>query len=234
MPLWLVFILVVGITLQVANLCTTVYLHRALSHRAMQLTPVAEIGIRFFLWLTTTVERRQWVAVHRKHHAYTDREGDPHSPLIHGFWAIQLWGFYHYIKEARNAETVERYARDIPPDFLDRLSRFTWLPILLLLAVFVFFLGPVWGAVGVATHFAAYIVLNSTINGAGHWFGYRRHDNTATNLWTIALLTAGEGLHNNHHARPSSPKLSDRWWEIDLGWAFTWMLFITGLAKVTK
>lgn len=234
MLMFFTFILVVGLTTQIANLFTTVYLHRGLSHRAVIFKKPVEWGMRFMLWLTTTIERRKWVAVHRKHHAFTDKDGDPHSPILKGFWRIQLWNFFYYQKEASKPETVEKYAKDIIPDAFDRLSRFYWLPVLLLLAIYMLILGPVWAPVGVACHFLWYIFLNSTINGAGHWFGYRRHNNTATNLWTVALLTAGEGLHNNHHARPSSAKLCDRWWEIDFGWMFTYLLSRLGLVQISR
>lgn len=232
MYFFLKFVLVVFVSVQFANLCTTVYLHRGLSHRALTFSRPLEAFLRFGLWLTTTIVRQEWVAVHRKHHAFTDTENDPHSPVVKGFWNIQLWNYFYYRREAKNPEVVKTYSADLKYDWFDRFSRMFWLPMLLLLAVFIAILGPVWGLIALPTHFLSYVFLNSTINGAGHTFGYRHHDNSATNLWTVALLTAGEGFHNNHHDKPASAKLTNRWWEIDAGWIVIWSFSVLKLVKV--
>ncbi len=232
MYFFLKFVLVVFASVQFANLCTTIYLHRGLAHRALTFSKPMEFFLRFFLWLTTTITRQEWVAVHRKHHAFTDQEDDPHSPLVKGFWNIQLWNYFYYRREANNPEVIQTYSADIPPDAFDRLSRFWWLPMLLLLGIFIAVLGPIWGLIALPTHFLSYVVLNSTINGAGHWFGYRHHDNSGTNIWTVALITAGEGFHNNHHNKPASAKLMNRWWEIDLGWYAIYLFSVLRLVKV--
>ena len=228
------FVIVVFVSTQIANICTTVYLHRGLAHRAIKFNPILESTIRFFLWLTTTVARKEWVAVHRKHHAFSDKEGDPHSPHVKGFWNIQLFNYFHYRKEANNQEVVTTYTKDIKEDWFDRLCRMWWLPMILLTAIFTAILGPIWGPVAFVTHFGVYVGLSSTINGACHWFGYKHHDNKATNIWSIAMLTAGEGYHNNHHEKPASPKLANRWWEIDIGWVTIWFFTILHLAKIKK
>jgi len=159
--------------------------------------------------------------VHRKHHVFTDTEKDPHSPLVHGFWRIQLGNVYYYIREARNPETLARWAKDIREDWWDRrfFSKGTLGGILgLVLAMLV--LGPAWGMFVVAVHLVLYVfVLAPSINGLGHWWGRRNFGtNSATNIRVLAWLTGGESLHNNHHAYPSSPKFSVRRSEFDPSW----------------
>ena len=125
---------------QAAIIATSVYLHRGLAHRALKLHPFADWIFRCILWISTGQNRREWVAVHRKHHAFTDKEGDPHSPLMYGFWKIQLWNVYYYVREARNPETIARWAKDIKDDMWDRVL-FNW--------------GTVGGVVGVSDGHAA-------------------------------------------------------------------------------
>src|SRR5262245_15190006 len=122
MPLWLTFIVLVIVTTQIANLCTTVYLHRALAHRGLVLKAPVEYTMRVLLWVTTTINRREWVAVHRKHHTCPDREGDPHSPMVYGFWKIQLGNVFYYRRAANDRDMVERFAKDLTPDWLDRFD----------------------------------------------------------------------------------------------------------------
>jgi len=225
------FLAVVFVSVQVANLCTTIYLHRGLAHRALTFSKPLEAFFRLYLWITTTVVRQEWVAVHRKHHAFTDQAEDPHSPLIKGFWNIQLWNYFYYRKEADNPQVVKTYSADIPFDRFDRVTKLWWLAMLILLSIFVLILGP-WGLLALPAHYLSYVFLNSTINGAGHYFGYRHHDNSATNIWTVALFTAGEGFHNNHHDKPASAKLMNRWWEIDPGWYAIRVFSLLNLVKV--
>jgi stearoyl-CoA desaturase (Delta-9 desaturase) len=228
--LWLMLACVFA-TVQVATLCTTVYLHRALSHRAVTLAPSVELAMRALIWMTTGIEPRQWAAVHRKHHRFSDSEGDPHSPHIHGFWQIQLFNYSYYRREAANPETIARYTKDMVPDRWDRLFVHSWIGLGLLLSFFVLCFGPVLGAVAMGLHVSLYIFLNASINGAAHWIGYQRFANTARNMWLLALITSGEGLHNNHHEFPGSSRFSQRWWEIDPGWYAIAGLRALGLAK---
>jgi stearoyl-CoA desaturase (delta-9 desaturase) len=217
-------LLAIGLTVvvtQAAVLATSVYLHRGLAHRALTLHPIADFFFRLILWITTGQDRRQWVAVHRKHHAFTDTEKDPHSPLVHGFWKIQLGNVYYYIREARNRKTVARWAKDIREDWLDRwiFSKGALGGIVgLILAMLI--LGPAWGIFVVLTHVVLYVfVLAPSINGLGHWWGRRNfRGNSATNIRLLAWLTGGESLHNNHHAYPSSPKFSVLRSEVDPSW----------------
>ena len=208
-----------GAVTTVANLATTVYLHRGLSHKALTFSRPAHGAFRLVLWLTTGIRPRQWVAVHRKHHAHTDTLEDPHSPAIHGWWNVQLKNYAMYRKVARDDSNTDRFARDLQPDRLDRyLFDRALLGLGTGIAILVVLFGPLIAAVAALVHLVYYLAANSAVNAIGHHFGKRPYDNSATNLQWLALLTAGEGFHNNHHAAPTSAKLAHRWHEIDLGW----------------
>jgi len=225
---------VVGLLVtQLANLATTVYLHRTLSHRALKLAPPLAFMFQVIVWMTVGIKPREWVAVHRKHHAYTDVEGDPHSPVLLGWVRVQLTNAALYRREARNPTTVARYAKDLPPDWWDRtfFDR-AWLGLGLGIVVLILLLGPVWGLVAAGVHVVAYLSSNAAVNAAGHHFGRRPYENSATNLVWLALITAGEGHHNNHHAAPTSARLGHKWWEIDFGWWAISVFRTLGLAKV--
>ena len=226
--------ILVGILLtQVAYVCTTVYLHRALSHRALTLRKPVEHVFRFLVWVTTGIRVRQWVAVHRKHHAFTDVEGDPHSPVLHGWWQVQMKNLVMYRREARNPDTLARYAKDLPRTTLDRVL-YDHALIGLGLGVTLLIVGFGWqvGLLAAFVHVNYYLGGSAAVNAIGHHFGRRRYDNSATNLQWLALLTAGEGLHNNHHAAPTSAKLAHRWYEIDPGWLVIKPMTWLHLAKV--
>lgn len=227
--------LVTILVTQAAVITTSVYLHRGLAHRALKLHPVADFLFRLILWLFTGQNRRQWVAVHRKHHAFADREGDPHSPRVHGFWKIQLGNVFYYIREARNAETLARWARDIKDDRWDRLifnhgniGGLTGIGLAMLA------LGPVWGMAAAAAHLILYVfLLAPAINGLGHWWGRQNFaNNFATNIRVLAWFTGGESLHNNHHAYPSSPKFSMARFEFDPSWVVIKLLVAVRLVSL--
>jgi len=221
-----------GVSL-VANIATTVYLHRALSHRALTLRPAAAQVFRFVIWVSTGIRPRQWVAVHRKHHAFTDVPGDPHSPVLHGWVRVQVMNVAMYRREARNPETVRRYAKDIPQTTADRLCYdHALLGLALGVAMLVAAFGWQVGLLAAFVHVNIYLGGSAAVNAIGHHFGRRPYDNTAGNLQWLAFVTAGEGLHNNHHAAPTSAKLAHRWFEIDLGWYVIKVLTWARLAKV--
>jgi stearoyl-CoA desaturase (Delta-9 desaturase) len=232
----IVSLLVALILIQVAVFSTTIFLHRAATHRALILHPAVAWMFRAALWITTGLSTREWVAVHRKHHAFTDEEGDPHSPVLMGFWSVQLGNVFHYLREARNQDVLDRYARDIEGDAWERyLFRRGWLGPVLGLTALSGLIGVGWALLAGAVHGVMYVfVLSSSINGLCHHVGYRNFDNTATNIRLLALLTGGEGLHNNHHGFPRSPKFSWRPSEIDPAWPIIRMLIALGLAKPYK
>ena len=229
-------LIVAAILIQTAVFGTTIYLHRTATHRALTLHPAVAWLFRVTLWLTTGLSTKEWVAVHRKHHAFTDEEGDPHSPLLKGFWAVQLGNVYYYIKESKNPDVIERYARDIKEDWWDRT--FFQYGILGLGAGTISLcaiMGIGWGLLAAGIHATMYVfVLSSSINGLCHKVGYRNFDNTATNLRSVAFFTGGEGLHNNHHAHPRSPKFSFRPTEFDPAWPVIRLLIALRLATPYK
>jgi stearoyl-CoA desaturase (delta-9 desaturase) len=225
---WAVPIVTLVLT-QVAVIATSIYLHRALAHRSLHLHPIADVAFRATLWLTTGQSRQEWVAVHRKHHTFTDREGDPHSPRLLGFWRVQLFNVAYYMREARNAATLETFAPDLRPDRLDRalFSRGT-LGLVVGLSLLCALLGFWPGLIAGLTHAVLYVfVMAPLINALGHWRGSKNFENTAYNRRLLAWITGGESLHNNHHAHPRSPKFSMRRSEFDPSW-----LIIRALAAV--
>jgi stearoyl-CoA desaturase (Delta-9 desaturase) len=225
---WAVPIVTIVLT-QVAVIATSIYLHRALAHRSLHLHPIADVAFRAALWLTTGQSRQEWVAVHRKHHTFTDREGDPHSPRLLGFWRVQLFNVAYYMREARNAETLETFAPDLRPDRLDRvLFSHGVLGLGVGLSLLCALIGLWPGLIAGLTHAVLYVfVMAPLINALGHWRGSKNFENTAYNRRLLAWITGGESLHNNHHAHPRSPKFSMRRSEFDPSW-----LIIRALASV--
>jgi stearoyl-CoA desaturase (Delta-9 desaturase) len=222
----------IAVTL-LANTCTTIYLHRALAHRALTVRGPVHQVFRFLVWITTGVRPRQWVAVHRKHHAFTDVEGDPHSPVLLGWWNVQMRNVALYRAEARNPETLARYAKDIPETTLDRvLYNHGILGLAVGTTILCLVVGPVAGVLAAFIHLNLLLGSNAAVNAMAHHFGRKPYPNGAGNLQWLAFLTAGEGLHNNHHAAPTSARLSHRWYEIDTGWWVIRGLSLLGLAKV--
>ncbi len=234
---------VAAILIQVAVFSTTIFLHRTATHKALVLHPSVEWAFKFALWLTTGILTKEWVAVHRKHHAFTDEEGDPHSPALLGFWQVQLGNVYYYVREVKNTDVVARYARDIKEGWWD-LHVFSRGLLGLgagtaaLCVVMGLAMGPagvLWALLAAGLHALIYVfILSSSINGLCHHVGYKNFDNTATNIRFLALLTGGEGLHNNHHGYPRSPKFSFRASEIDPAWPIIKVLIALRLAKPYK
>jgi stearoyl-CoA desaturase (delta-9 desaturase) len=217
----------------VANTCTTVYLHRALSHRALTLHPSVAFVFRAFLWLTTGIKPKEWVAVHRKHHAYTDIDGDPHSPVLLGWRQVQIKNVSLYRQALADPQLISKYAKDLPDDKWDRaFFGHNKTGLLLGIGIAMVLLGPVTGFLAAFLHANAYLAGNAAVNALGHHFGRRPYQNGASNLQWLAFLTMGEGLHNNHHAAPSSPRLSHKWTQIDPGWWVIKSLSVTRLARL--
>ena len=232
----LLIALLVGFAVSVlANVCTTVYLHRALAHHALTLAPPVQWVFRVLTWITTGIRPREWVAVHRKHHAFTGKEGDPHSPEMEGWVKVQVMNVAMYRREASNEVTVARYAKDIREDAWDRrLFNHSLLGLGIGIAFLVVVFGPVVGLLAAFIHANIYLGGSAAVNAIGHHFGRRPYDNTAGNLHWLAFMTAGEGFHNNHHAVPTSPRLSHHWYQIDLGWLVIKALCAVGLATLRE
>lgn len=235
---WLKAILVgVALTL-VAALFTSIYLHRTRAHRAFVLKWGADLFFRLVLWFITNIGRQQWVAVHRKHHKFTDKEGDPHSPILKGLRKIQLYNVYYYAIEANNPATIKTFGSS-EGDLLERWvfghKYFKYLGVVMGTMLLCHFLGW-WGLLAAALHAVSYIwVLSASINGFCHVRGYKNFkDSPGTNLRLLALLTGGEALHNNHHAFPKSPKFSVRPSEFDPSWAFALVLYALGLLEILE
>ena len=237
MLLSILLTLVVSVVLiQTAVFSTTIFLHRTATHKALVLHPAVEWMFKFALWLTTGLSTKEWVAVHRKHHAFTDEEGDPHSPALEGFWKVQLGNVFYYMREVRKTDVVERYARDIKEGWWDRnVFQRGLLGLSIGTVALCAVMGIGWGLLAAAIHAVMYVfVLSSSINGLCHYHGYKNFENTATNIRTIAFLTGGEGLHNNHHGYPRSPKFSFRRGEIDPAWPVIKLLTVLKLARPYK
>lgn len=232
--LWIGPLIALALT-QIAAVATSTYLHRALAHRSLAVHPAADLLFRIVLWLTTGQDRREWVAVHRKHHAFTDKEGDPHSPMLRGFWHVQFLNAYYYAREARNPETIRKFAADIPQDRLDRavFSR-GWTGLAVGTTLLCLLVGFVPGLIAAGVHAVLYVlVLAPLINGLGHWRGAKNFNNTAYNSRVLAVMTGGESLHNNHHAHPRSPRFSARRLEFDPSWPVIQALAAVRLVSIT-
>jgi len=226
--------LITFVILQVSVLSTTIYLHRTLAHKGMTVHPALAALIQLHLVLFTSILPRQWVAVHRKHHHFSDRDGDPHSPYLLGLWQVFLGNLIYYRREAHNPATVMKYTQDYRPTIIDRLIPApvaAW-GILGGLGIFMLLFGWAWGLAAWIFQMVAYVLLNSAINSFCHMIGYRNFDNLATNIRWVALITGGEGLHNNHHQYPASARLAMRRREFDPAWPVIRLLAMLGLAQV--
>ncbi len=231
--LWMAVITFV--ILQMSVFATTIYLHRSITHRGVELHPVVRLLMHLELMLFTGIIPREWAAVHRKHHHHSDEVGDPHSPRVLGMWTVLFGNYFLYKKEANNKATVNKYTPDYRPDILDHLPMVIQdYAIFLGLGIFMLMFGWAWGLAAWAIHIVAYVLLNSSINSLCHMIGYRNFDNLATNIQLIAFLTGGEGLHNNHHEFPTSALFALRGREIDLAWPVIRLLEKCGLATINR
>ncbi|MBK6974554.1 MAG: fatty acid desaturase [Sterolibacteriaceae bacterium] len=217
----------------------TIYLHRHQAHRALDLHVIPSHFFRLWLWLTTGMVTKEWAAIHRKHHAKCETPEDPHSPQQLGINRVLWGGVLLYVKESRNAETMERYGHGTPDDWIERhiYTPGQKLGIVVMLAVDILCFGIwpgvlIWGVQMIWIPFWA----AGVINGIGHFWGYRNFEcaDASRNIVPWGILIGGEELHNNHHAFATSAKLSARWYEFDIGWAYICMLAAIGLARVKK
>lgn len=235
---WWGYVLVTLALTHVTIASVTIFLHRHQSHHALDLHPVASHFFRFWLWLTTGTVTKEWASVHRKHHAKCETRDDPHSPQILGIKKVLLQGAELYRMEAKNQETLEKYGRGTPNDWLERniYSRHTILGIVLMLVIDVLLFGPIGITIWAVQMIWIPVTAAGIINGAGHYWGYRNFQpaDASTNILPWGILIGGEELHNNHHAHIGSAKLSSKWYEFDIGWLYIRSLAVLGLAKIRR
>jgi stearoyl-CoA desaturase (delta-9 desaturase) len=216
----------------------TIFLHRAQAHRSLDLHAIPSHFFRFWLWLTTSIVTKEWVAIHRKHHAKCETSEDPHSPVAHGIKTVLLRGRELYAAEAENQDTLKKFGHNTPSDWIERMvytGRANWGVIIMLLIDIALF-----GAIGITVWAVQMLWIPVTaagiINGLGHWWGYRNFEapDASTNISPWGILIGGEELHNNHHTYPTSAKLSVKSYEFDIGWGYIRGLEMLRLAKVRK
>ncbi|MGZ5156701.1 MAG: DesA family fatty acid desaturase [Caldimonas sp.] len=216
----------------------TIFLHRAQAHRALDLHGIPSHFFRFWLWLTTGMVTREWVAIHRKHHAKCETEEDPHSPQTRGIKTVLLTGSELYRAEAKNQETLVKYGRGTPDDWIERnlYTRFSWQGVGLMLIIDLMLFGAIGATVWAVQMLWIPITAAGIVNGIGHWWGYRNFEapDASRNVSPWGVIIGGEELHNNHHTYPTSAKLSVKPYEFDIGWAYIRGLEALGLATVRK
>ena len=224
------------IVTHITIICVTLFLHRGQAHRGIIFSPILENFMRAWLWLTTGMVTRQWVAIHRKHHRYTEEKEDPHSPHVHGFWHVLFRGASLYHSASKDTKMVAQYGAGTPDDWIERnlYSKHSRLGIVLMLLINVVLFGAwgvlIWGIQMIWIPFWA----AGVINGVGHWIGYRNGatQDHSRNIMPWGIIIGGECLHNNHHLDPANPKLSRRWFEFDIGWMWLSVFRLFRLAKL--
>jgi stearoyl-CoA desaturase (delta-9 desaturase) len=216
----------------------TIFLHRAQAHRALELHAIPSHFFRLWLWLTTGMVTKEWVAIHRKHHAKCETEEDPHSPQTRGIKAVLLTGSEMYRAEAKVQDTLDKFGHNTPNDWIERnlYTRFSWQGVGVMLLIDLMLFGAIGAAVWALQMAWIPITAAGIINGIGHWWGYRNFEaaDASTNISPWGIIIGGEELHNNHHTYPTSAKLSVKPYEFDIGWAYIRALEMMGLAKVRK
>ncbi len=216
----------------------TIFLHRAQAHRALDLHPIPAHFFRFWLWLTTGMVTKEFVAVHRKHHAKCETEDDPHSPQVKGLKALLLTGVELYRTEAKNKETLVKYGHNTPDDWIERnlYTRYSWQGVGLMLIIDLALFGAIGAAVWAIQMAWIPVWATGVINGIGHYWGYRNFEapDASTNVSPWGILIGGEELHNNHHTYPTSAKFSVKPYEFDIGWMYIRGMQMVGLARVKK
>jgi len=235
---WWQIVLVTLVLTHITIASVTIFLHRAQAHRALELHPIAAHFFRFWLWLTTGMVTKEWVAIHRKHHAKCETADDPHSPVAKGIKTVLLTGSELYRAEAKVQETIDKYGHNTPNDWIERnlYSRYTWQGVGVMLVIDLLLFGAIGLAVWAVQMLWIPITAAGIINGLGHWWGYRNFEapDASTNISPWGVIIGGEELHNNHHTYPTSAKLSVKRYEFDIGWAYIRGLELLGLAKVRK
>ena len=226
------------IATHITIICVTLFLHRGQAHKGIVFNPIISHAMRFWLWLTTGMITKEWVAVHRKHHRFTDQFNDPHSPQVYGILNVLFKGAWLYDVASKDRDMIQQYGVGTPNDWIERniYSKYSVHGILLLLiintlcfngwGILIWLLQMAW-----IPFWAA-----GVINGIGHYWGYTNNTtgDRSKNIIPIGIIIGGEELHNNHHNRPASVKLSEKWWEIDIGYVYLRLLMLLGLARLRE
>ena len=234
---WQIVLFTLAVT-HITIASVTIFLHRCQAHRALDLHPIPSHFFRFWLWLTTGMVTKEWAAVHRKHHAKCETIDDPHSPQVLGINTVLCRGAELYKSETKNPETLQKFGHGTPDDWLERnvYSKFSWQGVALMMIVDLFLFGAIGATVWAVQMLWIPITAAGVINGIGHFWGYRNFNNedASRNIVPWGILIGGEELHNNHHTYATSAKLSNKWYEFDIGWLYIQMMGAVGLAKVKK
>ncbi len=237
LPWWGYVLVALGLT-HVTIASVTIYLHRSQAHRGLDLHPIASHFFRLWLWLTTGMVTKEWVAIHRKHHAKVETDEDPHSPQTRGIRKVLLEGAELYRIEAKNEATLAGYGHGAPDDWIERklYTPYSWQGVGVMLLIDLALFGPIGATIWAVQMLWIPVTAAGIINGIGHYWGYRNFAcaDASTNIVPWGILIGGEELHNNHHAYGTSAKLSSRWYEFDIGWMYIRILDMLGLAKVRK
>ena len=226
------------IVTHITIVCVTLFLHRGQAHKGIIFHPILSHFFRFWLWLTTGMVTKQWVAIHRKHHAFSDKDGDPHSPHVFGIWQVFFKGAWLYHIASKDTDMVNKFGVGTPDDWIESniYTPHSRLGILLMLVIDLVLFGPwgfiVWGVQMLWIPFWA----AGVINGLGHWWGYRNGETReqSRNLIPWGIVIGGEELHNNHHLNPASARLSRRWFELDIGYLWLRLFSLVGLASIVR
>lgn len=235
---WWQVLLITLLLTHITIASVTIFLHRCQAHRALDLHAIPSHFFRFWLWLTTGMVTKQWAAIHRKHHAKCETVDDPHSPQVLGIETVLSRGAELYRAEAKNQETIDKFGHGTPDDWIEKnlYSRFQWQGVALMLIIDVILFGALGATVWAVQMLWIPITAAGVINGIGHYWGYRNYDcvDASRNVFPFGILIGGEELHNNHHTYATSAKLSNKWYEFDIGWFYIRTLEIMGLATVKK
>ena len=231
-------ILYTVILTHITIICVTLYLHRGQAHKGITFNSIVSHFMRFWLWLTTGMVTKQWVAIHRKHHRFTEQDGDPHSPHVYGIYNVLFKGALLYHTASKDTDMVNQYGVGTPDDWIERnlYSKYSRLGVTLLLLLNLLLFSwwglLIWAIQMIWIPFWA----AGVVNGIGHWWGYRNGQtkDKSKNIIPFGIIIGGEELHNNHHLEPANPKLSKKWFEFDMGWMWLSILRTLRLARLTR
>lgn len=232
----MIAILYTLIATHITILCVTIFLHRGQAHKGLEFHPILGHFMRFWLWMTTGMVTKQWVAIHRKHHRYSDMEGDPHSPHVFGLWNVLFKGALLYHAASKDKEMVKAYGVGTPDDWMEKniYSSHSRIGVSLLLLVNVLLFGWIGAIIWLVQMAWIPFWAAGVVNGIGHWTGYINGStkDSSRNISPWGVVIGGEELHNNHHLEPANPKLSRRWFEFDIGWLYIRIFSALHLLKI--